>query len=188
MDYTTLHGEDVNEFIKNYRDTLDEQKEAYTKSATQARENAYSSIMGAANTKGMLYSNLPARTKIRYDTDTYYPQLEKINSTYQTGLDKLRANAVNTYNQIREYEKEIANLNSMYTGSNYGTTGGGSGSITDDMYIGNKDYRGWLAYMAEQGDTTAKALLNVAGNDGGVSDASQSSVNSQYWTYYNYYK
>lgn len=36
-------------------------------------------------------------------------------------------------------------------------------------YIGNNDYRGYLNYLAQSGDGKAASLLNVAGNDGGLS-------------------
>jgi hypothetical protein len=110
-DFITTNGEDVNEFIKNYRNSLVEQRDAANKLAAQQRANAGASIMGSANTAGMMYSNLPARSKIRYDTDTYYPALASIQNSYQTGLDTLRANAINTYNQIKSYQEQLSDIN-----------------------------------------------------------------------------
>lgn len=107
----TLQGEDVDAFIKNYRDSLVEQRDASNKQLEQERANTGASIMGSANQMGMLYSNFPAKTKIKYDTQAYYPALAKVQTSYQSGLDKLRANAVDVYNQIKQYEEAIADLN-----------------------------------------------------------------------------
>jgi len=35
-------------------------------------------------------------------------------------------------------------------------------------YVGNNDFRGYLAYLAQQGDSSAQLALNYTGNDGGV--------------------
>lgn len=37
-------------------------------------------------------------------------------------------------------------------------------------FIGNNDYRGYLAYLAQNGDGNASTALNFAGNDGGYDD------------------
>lgn len=114
MDFSgiiTLTGQQPNEFIKNYRQALQTQREAALTQLDQERANQQEAIMSGANTRGMLYSNFPARTKIQYDTQTYYPQMAKINTAYQTGLDTLRNNAVNYLNTIRQYQEKIADLN-----------------------------------------------------------------------------
>lgn len=114
MDFTgltTLTGQEVNPFIKNYREALESQREAALTQLDQERANQQEAIMSQANTAGMLYSNFPARTKIQYDTQTYYPQMAKVNTAYQTGLDTLRNNATNYLNTIRQYQEKIADLN-----------------------------------------------------------------------------
>ena len=116
------NGTDVNnEFIKQYRDALRNQYDASVSALKQQNRNNQASIMSAANEKGMMYSNFPQRSKIQAETD-YLKNMSKLHSTYQTGLDKLRGNAVNAYNQIKAYEEAIADLDELSGGSG-GTTG-----------------------------------------------------------------
>lgn len=39
-------------------------------------------------------------------------------------------------------------------------------------YVGNQDFRGYLSYLGQQGDTNANAALNYTGNDAGINDNS----------------
>lgn len=110
---TTLSGQNVNEFIKNYRDTLETQREAALTQLDQERANQQEAIMAGANTRGLLYSNFPARTKMIYDTQSYLPNMAKINTSYQTALDTLRNNAASYLNSIRDYQEKIADLNAL---------------------------------------------------------------------------
>ena len=111
MELKDLQGNDINEFIKNYRDALQAQYDATTASLNQQRKNDFASIMAGANKSGMLYSNFPQRSKIQYDTTSFYPTAIKARQTYQTALDKLRANAVDLYNQNKTIAEAIADLN-----------------------------------------------------------------------------
>lgn len=124
------NGTDVNnEFLKQYRDALKNQYDASLSSLKQQNRNNQASIMSAANERGMMYSNFPQRSKIQAETD-YLSNASKLHSTYQTGLDKLRNNATNAYNQIKAYEEAISDLNSASGGSGSGGAGGGSPSTT----------------------------------------------------------
>ena len=130
------NGTDVNnEFLKQYRDALRNQYDASVSSLKQQNRNNQASIMSAANEKGMMYSNFPQRSKIQAETD-YLKNMSKLHSTYQTGLDKLRSNAVNTYNQIKAYEEAIADLDELSGG-----TGGtpGTNPTTDTSGDDNKN-------------------------------------------------
>ena len=108
--YTT---DEINDFYKNYRDSLDRQYQTGVQSLDQKRKNYQTSIMSSANKAGMLYSNFPARAKVQYDQETYQPALIKLQSSYQTGLDNLRNNIIKYQNNIREIQESIADLNSM---------------------------------------------------------------------------
>lgn len=108
---TTQTGQEINPFIKNYREALEAQREAALTQLDQERANQQEAIMSGANTRGLLYSNFPARTKMQYDTQSYLPNVAKVNTSYQTGLDTLRNNAVNYLNTIRQYQEKIADLN-----------------------------------------------------------------------------
>lgn len=101
---------DVNEFIRNYRDSLQTQRDAAFKQLEQQRRNSYATIMGSANKAGMLYSTWPMREKIKYDTGTYYPARIKAQTSYQTALDSLRNNAINLWNQIKAYDEATQDL------------------------------------------------------------------------------
>lgn len=103
----------IKDFYQNYRDSLDRQYQSALQSLEQQRKNAQTSIMGGANKAGMLYSNFPARDKIRYDQETYQPAQIKLQSSYQTGLDALRNNMLKYQNSIAEIQESIAHLNSM---------------------------------------------------------------------------
>ena len=108
--FYTYNGENVNEFIDNYRNALQAQRDSAIKQLNQQRRNDYASYMGMANRRGMLYSNLPEREKVRYNVNTYTPSLVKIQSSYQSGLDTLRNNAVNLWNQIKAYEEAVQDI------------------------------------------------------------------------------
>lgn len=105
-------GNDINLFIKNYRDSLKAQRDSNLKQLQQNRRNAFASYMGAANRRGMMYSNFPQREKINYDASTYMPSQVKVQQSYQTGLDTLRNNAVSLWNKIKAYNESISDLDS----------------------------------------------------------------------------
>lgn len=110
---TTLTGVAIDPFIKNYREALAAQQQASLNSVNQERQNQQEAIMANANSRGLLYSNFPARTKIQYDTNTYYPAIQQVNTAYRTGLDTIRENVANNYNTIANLKQQIANLNSL---------------------------------------------------------------------------
>ena len=103
----------IKDFYQNYRDSLDRQYQTALQSLNQQRKNAQTSIMSGANKAGMLYSNFPARDKIKYDQETYQPAQIKLQTSYQTGLDTLRQNILKYQNSIAEIQDSIAHLNSM---------------------------------------------------------------------------
>lgn len=107
----------IDEFYKNYRESLSALNEANKRSLEQQRRNAQASIMGAANKAGFLYSSFPARDKLKYDMQTYQPALIKNQQTYSTGLNTLRENAVKTANTIANLQDQIAHLNSLAVNS-----------------------------------------------------------------------
>lgn len=105
--------EQIKDFYQNYRDSLDRQNQLAIQSLEQQRKNAQASIMSGANKAGMLYSNFPTRSKIQYDQNAYQPNLVKLQTSYQTGLDQLRNNILKYQNSIAEIKDSIAHLNSM---------------------------------------------------------------------------
>lgn len=104
-------GNSISDYLKAYRDSLKAQRDASMKQLQQQRKNYFASIMGANNRRGMMYSNFPQRDKIRYDTDIYMPAQVKVQSSYQTGLDSLRNNAVSLWNKIKSFDESISDLN-----------------------------------------------------------------------------
>lgn len=101
---------DINQFIRNYRESLQAQRDSAFKQLEQQRRNDYATIMSGANKAGMLYSNFPERSKIQYQTQTYVPSYTKIQSSYQTGLNSLRNNAIDLWNQIKAYREATEDL------------------------------------------------------------------------------
>lgn len=101
----------IDPFINAYRDSLDRQRDLANQNLANNRRNQFQSIMAGANKVGMMYSNFPERAKIQYDTGTYIPAVSKVQSTYQTGLDKLRSNTVNLANQLKTINEAIDDLN-----------------------------------------------------------------------------
>lgn len=113
MELNDLQGQDLNDFLRNYRDALKAQNEADIKALNTARENAQTSIMSNRNRAGLMYSNFPEMDKIKYDTQTFYPALIKAQQGYQTSLDRVRQNALNLYNQNKSIQEAIKELNSL---------------------------------------------------------------------------
>lgn len=145
LDFADLQGNNVNDFVKAYRDALRSDYTATINQIEQQRRNDEASIMSNANRLGMMYSNFPERDKMKYEAETYLPNRQKAFTTYQTGLDKLRANAVNAYNNIRSIEDAIADLNSSGGGGG-GTGGTGGGGDGDDIKY-------WGSAIAKDGGT-----------------------------------
>ena len=108
--YTT---DEIKSFYQNYRDSLDRQYQSGLQSLEQQRKNSQASIMSGANKAGMMYSNFPARSKIQYDQSSYLPTLQKLNTSYRTGLDTLRQNILKYQNNIAEIQDSINHLNSL---------------------------------------------------------------------------
>ena len=113
MDLKDLQGNNINDWITNFRKALAAQNEADVKALNTARENAQTSIMSNANRQGLMYSNFPEKNKIKYDTETYYPALIKAQQSYQTSLDKVRNNAINMFNQGKTIRDAINELNKL---------------------------------------------------------------------------
>lgn len=101
----------MGDFIRSYRDSLEEQYNANTAALNNQRNLDYTTIMSNANTKGMLHSTFPTRDKLKYDVNTYEPSLVKLQQGYRTGIDKLYENVASYYNQIKDIQEKIADLN-----------------------------------------------------------------------------
>lgn len=111
MDVDEAYLSNNDQFYKNYRDSLKQYRDASMNQLQQQRSNDFAGIMSSANKSGMLYSNLPQRTKIQYDTSKYYPAMVGVQNTYQTGLDSLRTQGAGLANQIKYYQEAIADMN-----------------------------------------------------------------------------
>lgn len=112
-DFRDLQGNNVNDFFKNYRETLEPDYGNALSDLRKQKRNAFASIMSGANARGMMYSNFPERSKMQYEADTYLPKVEEAFKTYQTGLDKLRSNALGTYNNIKDINDQINYVNKL---------------------------------------------------------------------------
>lgn len=104
-------NDEIQNFIDAYRDSLGKERDITLQSLENSRRNAFQNIMSSANTAGMMYSNFPERAKIQYDAEQYMPARAAAQSTYQTGLDKLRMNTAGYLNQMAELREAISDLN-----------------------------------------------------------------------------
>lgn len=111
MELKDYQDNDINQFIRNYRDSLKAQYDAGVNAINAQRQNDFTTLMSNANRAGMMYSNFPQRDKIKYDTQTFYPTAIKTYQSYQSALDKLRQNALNLYNQNKSIQEAIDELN-----------------------------------------------------------------------------
>lgn len=171
-----LQGNDVNQFFLSYRDALKNNYDSAVSALKQNKRNDDASIMSSANRQGLMYSNFPQRAKIQTES-TYLNNLANARNSYQTGLDKLRSNAVNTYNTIKSYQEAISDLNDatakLSSGGTSGTggTSGGDGTSGDNVktiagtpYAVVQDSTGTHFYNVNTGDpVTYSTVANAAG-------------------------
>lgn len=170
LDIKDLQGNNINDFVKNYRDSLDRSYAANVSQLEQQRRNDEASIMAQANARGMMYSNFPERSKMQYEAQTYLPNRQKLFTTYQTGLDKLRSNAVNVYNNIKSIEDAISDLNSAGNGGGNGGTGGryAYGKVTSnasggsDFFDNNGNKIRFATWAKNNGATNDDQVLLMA--------------------------
>lgn len=99
-------------YLTAYRQALKRQYDAQKQKIDQQKNLDYANIMSTANRAGVMYSNFPARSKAQYETSTYLPNYQAVQSSYQTGLDKIRSNVLSYANQIKNLEEAIRDLNS----------------------------------------------------------------------------
>lgn len=113
MELKDLQGNDIDQFVRNYRKSLGQQYDAGVATLNQQRANDFAGIMAGSNKAGMLYSNFGQRDKIKYDTQSFYPAQVKAFQSYQTALQKLRENTINLYNQNKSIQEAIKDLNEV---------------------------------------------------------------------------
>lgn len=105
-------GNDIGNFVTNYRTALDQQYEADKAALENQRRLDQTSIMSNMNTRGLLHSSFPTVSKLQYDTSTYEPNMIKTRQSYQSGLDSLYNSVAKYYNQIKKLQEKISDYNS----------------------------------------------------------------------------
>lgn len=165
-----LQGNDVNQFFLSYRDALKNNYDSAISALKQNRRNDQANIMASANRQGLMYSNFPQRAKIQSEA-SYLNSLANARNTYQTGLDKLRSNAVNAYNTIKSYEEAIADLDEATAKNTSGSTSGTNGTNgTND----NNALDDLANNATNAANSNSPALMSVSGtvtkdkNTGGI--------------------
>lgn len=154
-----LQGNDVNQFFLSYRDALKNNYDSAISALKQNRRNDQANIMASANRQGLMYSNFPQRAKIQSEA-SYLNSLANAHNTYQTGLDKLRSNAVNAYNTIKSYEEAIADLNEATAKNTSGSTSGTSGTNGTN---GNNALDDLADDATNATNSNSPALMSVSG-------------------------
>lgn len=134
MDNPTLFNplDPNDEFIKNYRESLKTAYDAGVKQLENQRSLDRSAIVNKANKAGVLFSNIPQRMQIQYDTQSYMPALANLQNSYQTGLNSIRNNSINAINQIKYYQDMINHYNSLPTSSSSGSSVGAISAALKD--------------------------------------------------------
>jgi len=161
-------GVNINDFLKNYRDTLTNQYGSNVSALNQSKRNTEAQIMSNFNRRGTMYSNLPQREKIKNETN-YLNNLADLHTTYQTGLDKLRNNAVDTYNNIKDLEDKIKDLQDYKADVESGNTSSGSGlealAQTLQQILGNNNDTKATTSSTDSGESTITAQDPVSTKD-----------------------
>lgn len=111
-----------NDFLKNLREALQQSYNAGIAQLNNQRTLDQAAIMNRANKAGVMFSNIPQRMKIQYDTSTYMPNQVKLNQSYQSGLDALRNAGVNAANQVAYYQQMIDHYNTLPTNNTTSST------------------------------------------------------------------
>ena len=106
-----MNTEALEPYLSQYRTALEEQRNAAQANVEQQKKLDYTQLMSTANKAGAMFGNLPERAKVQYVANTYLPNLANVQSTYQTGLQKLRKNTLDYANNIKSIEEAIADLN-----------------------------------------------------------------------------
>lgn len=137
-DFKDLKGNNVNDFINEYRDAMKQSYDFNVSAINQQKRNDFASIMSQANKRGMMYSNFPERQKIQYEADTYLPNLKTAYTSYQTGLDKLRSSALSAYNNAKETEAQIAHLKQLGNISDQASKKSGASPLSSNKSLWGK--------------------------------------------------
>lgn len=128
-----------NEFIQNYRKSLQESYDAGVKALENQRQLDHSAIVNQANKAGVLFSNIPQRMRTQYDTQTYMPNYTGLQSSYQSGLDTLRNNGINAANQVAYYKQMIDHYATMPTSSSSSGSSAEAISAALSELLGNQN-------------------------------------------------
>ncbi len=92
--------DDVQQYIDNFNSALDADTATQERALRQQRLNQFAGINEAANSSGVLFSNLPELKQVQYDAETYIPGLNEIRTTALTTRDKIAENARSIMNKI----------------------------------------------------------------------------------------
>lgn len=175
---------------------VDPQLDAEKKGLMAQKDDSFRQISDQANRRGMFYSGMPIQEEQRYTGQQFLPALANLQGKYATqrfGLQETLAKLVSEQHSkaygIREGElaqeeeqrqfnerlraQQEADAASRAAGSGgggggYNFTGGNTlGAQTPaKTYLGNDDFRGRLAYLAQGGNGDARVALKYTGNNG----------------------
>lgn len=73
----------------------------------QAKANAFSNNALTSNARGIMYSGYTPATNNAYVTNTYNPNVDKVNTTYSRGVDTANTNFNNTQQSLTEKINQI---------------------------------------------------------------------------------
>lgn len=171
------------------------QQAAQMKGLESAKTDAFNQIVTGANRRGVAFGGIPLEEQQSYLGSSYLPAVANLKNRFtqqagslQAALQELAAKQRQDAYGIRDYELAEDARQAQLAEARRAAASGGGGSGLDlsslfntptdttstsststadtKQYIGNNDYRGRLAYEANQGDQDARVLLKYVGNDG----------------------
>jgi hypothetical protein len=180
--------------------TIDPQLQAEQQGLEAVKKDTFGEITSGANRRGLLFSGIPLEEQARYTGQQFLPAVANLKAKYaqqrfnlQDALSKIgQSQYSDAYSMYRdELAMDEARAARAAASGGSGGFGFGGGSIGGGVvaktapaqapapktYIGNDDFRGHLAYLANQGNSDARVALKYSGNtaryDGPVSNVEE---------------
>lgn len=141
-------------------------EQSFQPAQTQLQTNQANSLQSAdqqANANRLSLQNTLA--SLNDEANRY--GLQRYDSAVQAEQAE-RARQEQLAEQRRQFDAQMAQAREQQLALQRALSSGGSTSNAH-KFVGNDDYRGYLAYLAQNGDNSARQLLNYVGNDGNTS-------------------
>lgn len=190
----TSRSDPQRNIVLNQISQLPGQQKADEASLDAKKNQAFDDIVSGARQRGLGFSGIPLGEQAEYSATEYAPALANLKSNYSSRRGSLESaladigrtdytTAQDIFARDREFaeqqrqfeenlrlqREQIAAQQRAAAASTFSPTLGATGnqsSQSQKQYVGSDDFRGRLAYLAQQGDSDAQVGLRYAGNDG----------------------